>query len=123
MSPAAVGPAEVHGACNQIRALGQGPTVDVVRLADILAARGIRNADLWKLDVWGFELEALSGAEELMSERMIGAIYCELGFGKGERIRARIDHMGYDCYIFDAKGCLCRRKALPGHINGLFLPR
>lgn len=123
MSLAPVGPAEVHGACNQIRALGEGPTVDVVRLADILAAREIRNVDLWKLDVEGFELEALSGAEEPISEKRIGAIYCELGFGKGERICAHMDRMGYDCYLFDAKGRLCRPKDLPEHINGLFLPR
>ena len=123
MSLVKVGIPETHGGCNQVRAAGEGAPVQVRRLPDVLRERGIDRVDLWKLDVEGFELEALAGAEELLADRRIRAVYAELAFGHGEQIRSFMDRAGYECHFFDRAGRLYVPRALPEHINGLFLPR
>ena len=110
-----------HGACNQVRAHGEGEPVVVRRLASVLRERNIERVDLWKLDVEGFELEALSGAEEFLAERRIRAIYAELGFGNAERIRSYLRSFGYVCRFFRVGGGLYEPARLPEHENGLFL--
>jgi FkbM family methyltransferase len=117
-----VNSAATHGACSQIRAAGEGAAVQVRRLSDLLGERGIGRVDLWKLDVEGFEPEALAGAAALLEGRNIRAIYCELAFGHGERIRAYLARFGYRCFFFDAAGRLFAPHRLPEHTNGLFLP-
>lgn len=123
MSLVGVGGGELHGACNQIQALGKGPPVQIRRLDDLLSERGIDHVDLWKLDVEGFEMEALAGAEGLFARKAVRALYCELAFGHGEQIRAYLADHGYECHLFDTAGRLYVPRQLPAHINGLFLPR
>lgn len=55
---------------NQIR-------VEVRRLDDCLPPEKINNIDLLKIDVEGFELKALRGAEKLLRARRIKNIICE----------------------------------------------
>lgn len=117
------GPPGTHGSFNQIRKNGHGKRVDVLPLAEIVRERGIDCVDLWKLDVEGYELEALAGAEDLLSGHRVRAVYVELAFGHGEEIRRSLERHGYDCFLFDAAGELVRPRILPEHINGLFLPR
>ena len=123
MSLVKVGIPETHGGCNQIRASGEGTAVQVRRLSDVLGERGIERVALWKLDVEGFELEALAGAEALLARKGIRALYCELAFGHGDQIRACLAGFGYECHFFDAAGRLYVPQQLPEHVNGLFLPR
>lgn len=52
--------------------------VSVVTLPEILSANEIRRPALFKLDVQGFELEALKGAESLLPH--FDNIYCECSF-------------------------------------------
>jgi hypothetical protein len=117
-----VGSGALHGACNQISETGGDP-VSVVRLDEFLRAKDIREVDLWKLDVEGYELQALRGAEGLLRAQSIKAIYAELGFGNGERIVEYLSEFGYACQLFDARGRLHPPSRLPEHTNGLFLPR
>lgn len=122
MSLVKVGTSTTHGACSQVRASGEGTAVQVRRLADVLGERGIDRVDLWKLDVEGFELEALEGAEALLARKAVRALYCELGFGHSDQIRAYLAGFGYTCHLFDAAGRLYVPQQLPEHTNGLFLP-
>lgn len=123
MSLVGDGLAGFHGACNQIRAIGEGTRVQVRRLGDILRERGCDRVDLWMLDVEGFELEALAGAEELLVRKRIRAINSELAFGHGEQIRSYLEGFGYECHFFNVSGHLYVPGELPEHTNGLFLPR
>jgi FkbM family methyltransferase len=116
------GGAEVHGSLSQIRTDGAGPRVSVRRLDEVLEERRVDHVDLWKLDVEGFELQALAGAEGLLRGGRIRAIYAEMAFGNEERIRDYLRQQGYRCYLFDRAGRLFEPTSLPRHTNGLFLP-
>ncbi len=63
-----------HGAWNQISDT-EGEVIEIVRLADQLAERAIAKVDLWKLDVEGYEIPALQGAE---SSAQTKGNYCHL---------------------------------------------
>lgn len=110
-----------HGAWNQVSET-EGEAIQVVRLADELAARCIETVDLWKLDVEGYETSALQGAEDLLKKRRIKAIYAELIGENGERVRDYLTAFGYHCHLFSRNGKLYTPCQLPGHTNGLFLP-
>ena len=98
-----------------------------MRLADELAARGIETVALWKLDVEGYEISALQGAEDLLKERRIKAIYAELADENGQRIRDYLMAFGYRCHFFNRNGKLYSPSQLPtqlpNYTNGLFLPK
>ena len=110
-----------HGAWNQVSET-EGEIIQIVRLADELAARCIEKVDLWKLDVEGYEIPALQGAEELLRKQRIRAIYAELSGENGQRVRDYLAVFGYHCHFFDRKGKLYTPLDLPNHTNGLFLP-
>lgn len=116
-----IGPAHIHGAWSQISET-EGEIISIVRLADELAARLIAQVDLWKLDVEGYEVPALQGAEELLNEHRIKAIYAELAGENGQKIRDYLNLFGYCCHLFDNQGKLYIPSQLPEHTNGLFLP-
>ncbi len=110
-----------HGAWNQISET-EGATIQIVRLADELTRRSIQKVDLWKLDVEGYEVPALQGAEEFLKERRIRAIYAELAGENGYRVRDYLTQFGYHCHLFNRRGNLYIPTQLPDHTNGLFLP-
>ena len=56
---------------------GSGPPVDIRVLDEVLAEKNIDRIDLMKIDVEGFELEVLSGAEKTVSEGKIRSILVE----------------------------------------------
>jgi FkbM family methyltransferase len=111
-----------HGAWNQISAT-EGDKIQIVRLADELAARSIETVDLWKLDVEGYEVPALQGAEELLKRKRIKAIYAELIGENGDRVREYLRDLGYSCHLIDSQNHLYQPDQLSGHTNGLFLPK
>lgn len=59
---------------------------------------------MWKLDVEGYEIPALQGAEAFLKEQRIKAIYAEMIDENGQRIRDYLTQFGYSCYLFDSKG-------------------
>lgn len=115
------GPAEIHGAWNQVSE-SEGEPVSIARLDDVLSRKGIDRVDLWKLDVEGYEMHALRGAQELLRRRAVGALLVELAFGHGPAIIGYLEGFGYRYGIFDARGALQRPMDLPTHTNALFLP-
>ncbi|HKP12576.1 MAG TPA: FkbM family methyltransferase [Blastocatellia bacterium] len=115
------GPANVHGAWNQISA-SEGECIQVVRLADELSARSVDEVDLWKLDVEGYEVPALQGAEEYLDQHRFKALYVELAGDNGRRVRDYLVSFGYHCHLFDVRGRLRAAADIPEHTNGLFLP-
>ena len=118
-----VGADAVHGACNRVAADGAGERIRLRPLDAIARERAVDHVHLWKLDVEGYELEALAGAHSLLRGHKIGAVYAELGFGNGERIRSHLRGLGYECYLFDGPVPAPAPARLPEHVNGLFLPR
>ena len=116
-----IGASYGHGAWNQVSET-EGETIEVVRLADVLAARSLETVDLWKLDVEGYEIPALQGAEVLLRKQRIKAIYAELSGENGERIQDYLAAFKYHCHLFDRNGKLYNPPQLPNHTNGLFLP-
>ncbi|MBD2357538.1 FkbM family methyltransferase [Tolypothrix sp. FACHB-123] len=111
-----------HGAWNQISET-EGEIIQIVSLADELANRSMTKVDLWKLDVEGYEIPALKGAESLLKEQRIKAIYAELIGNNGQQIRNYLAQFGYYCYLFDSHGKLYSPAQLPSHTNGLFILR
>jgi FkbM family methyltransferase len=108
----------------------EGEPIDIVRLEDQLAARSIEKIDLWKLDVEGYEILAMQGAETLIKEQRIRAIYAELTSynGNDQAIINHLKQFGYKCYLFHENGKLYdpfeqNDFQFPPLINGLFLPQ
>lgn len=107
----------------------EGEPIEIVRLEDQLSARSIKNVDLWKLDVEGYEILAMQGAETLIKEQRIRAIYAELTAqdGHGQAVIDYLKQFGYKCYLFHENGELYDpfqkvNFQFPTWINGLFLP-
>jgi FkbM family methyltransferase len=105
----------------------EGEPIEIVRLADELAARSIETVDLWKLDVEGYEVPAMQGVEALIKEHRIKAIYVEMGGENGQRVRDYLAKFGYCCYLFESNGSLFNPLKVPNYYfpnwtNGLFLP-
>jgi FkbM family methyltransferase len=115
------GPAYTHGACNQVSDT-EGEDIHLVRLADVLADRELDHVDLWKLDVEGYEVQALQGAEELLRTKRIKALYVELTGANGVRVRKYLAGLGYQCFLLGNHGSMVAADVLPAHTNGLFLP-
>lgn len=95
-----------HGGSSTI-SKDHGESVSMVRLADFLREKNIPRVDLWKLDVEGYEIQALEGAREYLENRQIKALYVELyrQDGKpyhehGVEIRRYLAQFGYECHIF-----------------------
>jgi len=115
-----LGPPSVHGAWSKISDR-EGEPVEIVRLTDALVARSIEQVDLWKLDVEGHEVPALMGAESLLVERKIKALYIELAGENGIRVLNYMSKLGYSGYLFGHHGTLQPCSRIPDHSNGLFL--
>lgn len=115
------GPDYIHGAWSQITD-EEGEKIDMVRLEDVLKARSLDHVDLWKLDVEGYEVLALKGAESLLKDRRIRALYIELAGENGARVRDYLAPFDYKAYSLDRCGRPIPMVKLPEHSNGLFLP-
>jgi FkbM family methyltransferase len=116
-----VGGTDRHGSWNQVSNL-EGEPINVVPLTELLRERNIEHVDLWKLDVEGFEIPALEGAEWYLSERRIRSLYIELRGDNGRMIRDFLGRFGYDCRLFNWTGSLYSPIDLPEESNGLFMP-
>jgi len=60
-------------------------TVEVETLDAYCDEAGIGQVDLLKMDVQGYELQILRGAERLLAERRISFVYSEIGFSSEQK--------------------------------------
>ncbi|MDX2100598.1 MAG: FkbM family methyltransferase [Leptolyngbyaceae cyanobacterium bins.59] len=116
------GPNYIHGFWSHISEV-EGVPIQIMCLGDALKARGIERVDLWKLDVEGYEVPALQGAEEFLKNQRIGALYVELGEKQSRQVSEYLARFGYRGYLFDERGALQPCPiAVTSWVNGLFLP-
>jgi len=119
---AAAGSAVNMGAQNQISTDGTGEPISIVRLGDELRSRSIDRVDLLKMDVEGYEINALDGVREYLTDHRIRAIYSELYKEDGRKVVEYLRKVGYEFYAIRADGRAEKMTSLPDHLNGLFLP-
>jgi FkbM family methyltransferase len=86
-------------------------TIRVDRLDTFITDRNLSNIRLWKLDVEGWEMNALQGAEMAFRCKAIDALFVELHPDNSEAVGKFIKPMGYDWFVFDSRGKL---KKFPG---------
>jgi FkbM family methyltransferase len=111
-----------HGSWNQVDET-EGEPIEIVRLTDLLRERGIFRIDLWKLDVEGYEIPALHGADDWLQEQRIRAVYAELDGDNGRSIVRYLAEWGYGLHLFDSRGRLRESTEMDReHTYGLFLP-
>jgi FkbM family methyltransferase len=102
-----------------------GQKISMVRLQDTLESLHISEVDLWKLDVEGFEIPALKGAEHFLKTKKIKALYIELAIKENnhKKIMSYMNALGYDCHYFDRSGRLHKSNETRDYqTDGLFLP-
>lgn len=102
-----------------------GEQISITALMDEVKKRKINQIDLWKLDVEGYELPALKGAEELFVNKKIKAVYAELAIKHKNNIKMIefFSRYGYQCHYIDRKGNLYKPDKIATHqTNAIFLP-
>lgn len=91
--------------------------VVVMTLDELLAQRGINHVRLWKLDVEGWELEALKGAQGLLKRRAIDAVLMEVTPRRFAAAREWLLAVGYEPFLISRHGlqpvsCLSKQENL-----------
>jgi FkbM family methyltransferase len=67
--------------------------VSVRTVDQIVEEHGLNHIDLLKIDVEGFDLEVLRGAESCFSRGMVSFVFIEVGFQPGDRRQVLFDDM------------------------------
>ena len=114
-----VGAGGLHGSWNHVHPT-EGEPIEIVALDDELDRQGCAVLGLWKLDVEGYELEALAGAARSLAAGRIRAVYLEIGQFGAESIALLRAH-GYTPWRLRDSG---RPEPLQSHTsmeNALFL--
>ena len=102
----------------------QKEKVQVTALTEAVRTREISQVSLWKLDVEGHELEALKGADELLAEKQIHALYVEVRAENRSEDVAFLQNHGYSPYETKRNGELKAVQEHPGSSTDLlFLPQ
>jgi FkbM family methyltransferase len=114
-----LGGAESHGSWNQVHP-SNGNSITLASLDGEIERLGIDTVDLWKLDVEGYELEALRGAAGALAARRIRAIYMELGAARFESA-AFLCELGYTAWNLGNSGLPQPLGAPAQWSNALFL--
>ena len=99
-----VGHKHSHGGQNIVTTDPIGEPVEVVPLSQILDEQKFDFVDLWKLDVEGSELAALSGAKEWLQQKKIRALWIETMGENGRRIADFMHGIGYRALSLSRKG-------------------
>lgn len=83
-----------HGAWNKISDTA-GEPISIATLDDELDRLGVDILDLWKLDLEGYEAQALQGATQALASRRIRAVYAEIAGENGQRTTDVLTRHGY----------------------------
>ncbi len=107
----------------------QTDTVDVpvYALDDYCGGHGITQIDILKMDVQGWEMEVLAGAQGLLSSGRVRFVYAEVGFRSRDtdmqsfgELNAHMDALGYEfCGLYEPFRW-GRSKAFLGFANALY---
>lgn len=103
-----------HGAWNSISATTGAP-IEITTMDHEIARGALDTVDLWKLDMEGYELEALRGAEKSLKTGKIRAVYIEAANEIG---RACCDFL--KAHDFGVHGILPSGRLVPLHSSGHF---
>jgi len=102
---AADGSSDRHGSWNKVSST-VGEPINIVTLDSELARHGIEILDLWKLDMEGYELQALHGATQALSSGRIRAIYIEAAGEAGRAALAFLTSHRYRVHGISSSGQL-----------------
>jgi len=72
--------------------------VDVDRLDSMMQSNSVEKIDFWKLDVEGYEYEALLGARSYLNDKKIGCVYFECHPNNFNRINTYLGQLNYSIY-------------------------
>ncbi|MDZ4788673.1 MAG: FkbM family methyltransferase [Blastochloris sp.] len=111
-----------HGAQSRVDPSGTD-RIPIVRLDDMLDERAWEKADLWILDVEGFEAHALAGARHILQRKGLGALCMEVDSSPEsyKAVQILADH-GYSGYQLDSQGRTRLASKAKLHGDLLFLP-
>ena len=115
----AVGEADFHGSWNAVND-DDGESIAIVSLDEQLDRHGFASLDLWKLDIEGYELEALRGAADALGRGRIRAIFMEVGISGGESV-SYLRSLGYTPWQVLPSGKLIVLGPTVPWANALFL--
>jgi FkbM family methyltransferase len=118
------GEEEVKGLWNEVSTVSGEPII-ITTLRTELAKRNIQHIDLWKLDVEGYEVEALQGVSEFLDEKKIKALYIEMAIKKDnhKRILEYMTGKGYKAFEIATNGRLIPMLTVKDEqVDALFLP-
>ncbi len=118
---APVGDANLIGSWNRVND-SEGERITLTTLDAELDRLGLASLDLWKIDMEGYELQALQGATRSLREKRIGALYVE---ATGESGRASLDFIrscGYQPCALHESGRLLPWEDSDRFENALCLP-
>lgn len=111
-----------HGSWNRVSTT-EGEPIEMTTLDAFLAERQVTRVDLWKLDVEGYEIPALQGAEKALRDNRVKSIYAELDGENGQLIIRHLAERSYRLHLFNRSGRLRRARQMDrDHTYGLFLP-
>lgn len=82
--------------------------VPVGTIDDLLESRQLDRIRLWKLDVEGWELQVLKGAERSLQSGSVDAILMELHPSNQDAARSYLANHGYELHEFSAAGTLVK---------------
>jgi FkbM family methyltransferase len=114
------GGADLHGSWNKVSAT-EGEPITLVALDDELARLGLATLDLWKLDMEGYELQALRGAARTLAAGRIRYVYVEAAGEAGRETLALLTSFGYRVYGITASGRLSAWHTSDSYDNALCL--
>lgn len=116
--------------CSLVNSAGTVDTVDVdlITLDEFAEAEGLSRVDLLKLDVEGFELEALKGARRQLEEGSIAFLYAETELVKSDHhfvafadLVEVLGKFGYECGGIYDQQCHWTKKRSLYYVNALFI--
>jgi FkbM family methyltransferase len=110
----------IHGAGNSVNQ-AHGEPITLVTLDDELERHRIEQLDFWKLDMEGYELEALRGAERALSGYRVKALYVEIGGETGPEALALLKTHGYTVHDLTPDGQPIVRDSYQAFDNALCL--
>ncbi len=100
---ASCGADDRHGSWNKVNA-AEGEPIVLATLDGELARHGLAELDLWKLDMEGYELEALRGAASALAAGRIRAVYIEIAGEPGQACLEFLTARGYRAHTLTPAG-------------------